>query len=409
MTSTDPTRVLAIDWSGAKAGERKKIWLAEVVDGQMVRLESGRNRDEIIAHLVSEASAGRPMVVGIDFAFSFPQWFCHELGAADGPALWKAVAQLGEQWLADCPHPFWGRPAKKRPTLPAHFRKTEDHAAAHSNSQPKSVFQIGGGGAVGTGSIRGMPHLETLCSGGFSIWPFQRPALPMVLEIYPRTLTGPVVKSDQMARSHFLTGRFPEMTASQRTTAASSEDAFDAAVSAMIMAHHLDEILALESVDDAVTRLEGTIWNPAGGIATDTDRTAAEGARDTGVHSDCPFCVQESDRIIDGSLHGVAVPDRFPVSRGHTLVVPRDHVGSIFDLPGEVQQDLWALVAGTRRLLKERHQPVAFTIGVNDGRAAGQTVAHAHIHIIPRYEGDVPDPRGGIRWVIPSTAEYWES
>jgi hypothetical protein len=269
MTAPQPIRVTAIDWSGAKAGERNKIWLAEVVGGRMVRLESGRTREEVVAHLSSEVASGQRMIVGLDFAFSFPLWFCRELGASDGPGVWRAVAEHGEEWLATCPRPFWGRPGKKRPALPAHFRETEAHAAEELRTQPKSVFQIGGGGAVGTGSIRGMPHLETLHSAGFSIWPFQSPTLPMVLEIYPRTLTGPVVKSDPASRATYLDGRFPEMTAAHHLAAATSEDAFDAAVSAVLMARHLDEILALAWPDDGVIRLEGAIWSPVGPAARD--------------------------------------------------------------------------------------------------------------------------------------------
>jgi diadenosine tetraphosphate (Ap4A) HIT family hydrolase len=70
--------------------------------------------------------------------------------------------------------------------------------------------------------------------------------------------------------------------------------------------------------------------------------------------------------------------------------------------------NLWSLVAEIRKHLLKRFQPVAFTIGINDGKAAGQTVEHAHVHVIPRFEGDVDDPRGGIRWVVPKGAKYWE-
>jgi diadenosine tetraphosphate (Ap4A) HIT family hydrolase len=123
---------------------------------------------------------------------------------------------------------------------------------------------------------------------------------------------------------------------------------------------------------------------------------------------DCPFCTQGEQRTIGSSRHGLAIEDRFPASRGHTLVVPRRHVESLFDLDSDVQEDLWALVNTTRGRLKDEHRPLGFTIGINDGAAAGQTVAHAHIHIIPRYEGDVADPRGGIRWVVPRRAAYWD-
>lgn len=112
--------------------------------------------------------------------------------------------------------------------------------------------------------------------------------------------------------------------------------------------------------------------------------------------------------MVATSRHGIALRDAFPVTEGHTLVIPRAHVGSVFDLGPEEQADLWALVARVRADLT-REGAAAFTIGVNDGRAAGQTMSHAHIHVIPRRPGDHPDPRGGIRWVIPERADYWSS
>lgn len=111
---------------------------------------------------------------------------------------------------------------------------------------PKSVFQIGGAGAVGTGSIRGMPHLADLRGAGFSVWPFHEVRAPVVVEIYPRLLTGEVVKSSFDARWEHLTTRcFPEIDGPLECKAASSEDAFDAAVSSVVMSRHLDEILTL--------------------------------------------------------------------------------------------------------------------------------------------------------------------
>jgi diadenosine tetraphosphate (Ap4A) HIT family hydrolase len=87
-------------------------------------------------------------------------------------------------------------------------------------------------------------------------------------------------------------------------------------------------------------------------------------------------------------------------------VVPRAHVASLFELSGEKQADLWALVASVRHSAFDNGAD-AVNVGVNDGRMAGQTVMHAHIHVIPRRQGDRPDPRGGVRWVIPEKADYW--
>jgi diadenosine tetraphosphate (Ap4A) HIT family hydrolase len=124
--------------------------------------------------------------------------------------------------------------------------------------------------------------------------------------------------------------------------------------------------------------------------------------------TDCPFCDLPPDRILRSGLHARALRDAFPVTPGHTLVVPTRHVASLYDLPPEEQAALWELAGEVRADLVASHDPDGFNIGVNDGEAAGQTVGHAHIHVIPRYGGDVEDPRGGIRWVVPEKAVYWE-
>ncbi len=105
---------------------------------------------------------------------------------------------------------------------------------------------------------------------------------------------------------------------------------------------------------------------------------------------------------------GVLVRDGFPVSPGHSLVIPHRHVGSFFELLDAERNDLLTLLDQAKQTLDELHQPDGYNIGINDGVAAGQTVAHLHIHLIPRYQGDLPDPRGGVRWVIPDKAVYWD-
>jgi diadenosine tetraphosphate (Ap4A) HIT family hydrolase len=122
----------------------------------------------------------------------------------------------------------------------------------------------------------------------------------------------------------------------------------------------------------------------------------------------CPFC----ERIKRGeyavaSPHAAAILDAYPISPGHTLIVPRRHEADLFALPAEELDDLWRLVAQVRRTLDIDRSPDGYNVGVNVGAAAGQTVVHAHLHLIPRCAGDVPDPRGGVRWVIPARADYW--
>jgi len=120
-----------------------------------------------------------------------------------------------------------------------------------------------------------------------------------------------------------------------------------------------------------------------------------------------PFSPLARDRVILANDTAVAFYDGFPLSDGHALVVPRLPVSSLFELDTEIQATVWETVRQTREFLKERYAPDGFNIGVNDGEAAGQTVPHVHIHVIPRYKGDVPDPRGGIRWIVPERAAYW--
>jgi diadenosine tetraphosphate (Ap4A) HIT family hydrolase len=121
----------------------------------------------------------------------------------------------------------------------------------------------------------------------------------------------------------------------------------------------------------------------------------------------CPFCNLSPERILLENQTARAFLDGYPVTAGHALVIPRRHVASIYELPPEELAALWAQVGTVRKLLAEKYRPDAFNVGVNDGAASGQTVPHAHIHVIPRRKGDVADPRGGIRWIIPDKAKYW--
>lgn len=123
--------------------------------------------------------------------------------------------------------------------------------------------------------------------------------------------------------------------------------------------------------------------------------------------NNCPFCNAAPSSLWLESASAVALWDGYPIAEGHTLVVPRRHVTSLFDLPASDLASVWEFVARVRAELAKRFRVESFTIGLNDGRPAGQTVMHAHIHVVPRREGDVPDPRGGIRWVIPKRADYW--
>ena len=160
--------------------------MAEAKDALLVRLENGRTPQQIADLLLEEALRNPEFIVGLDFAFSFPALFCQGLNAKNVYEVWDQIAAKGEQLLSDCDPPFWGKPGRKRPSSGEPFRRTElDIAGNGSGAKPKSIFQIGGAGAVGTGSIRGMPVLKRLHDSGFSIWPFEVPAWPLVVEISP--------------------------------------------------------------------------------------------------------------------------------------------------------------------------------------------------------------------------------
>jgi diadenosine tetraphosphate (Ap4A) HIT family hydrolase len=121
----------------------------------------------------------------------------------------------------------------------------------------------------------------------------------------------------------------------------------------------------------------------------------------------CPFCLLPHSRIILSNHQAVAVADGFPITAGHTLIIPRRHVGSFFEIDAAEREALMLLLAEAKNRLTQELRPDGFNIGVNDGAAAGQTIPHLHIHLIPRYKGDHPDPRGGVRWIIPEKADYW--
>ena len=127
--------------------------------------------------------------------------------------------------------------------------------------------------------------------------------------------------------------------------------------------------------------------------------------------SSCPFCEivknPSSDRMILENTEAFLIEDGFPVSPGHSLIIPKRHIGSFFEATEDERNDLLRLLDRAKKIVDERYKPSAYNMGINDGPAAGQTVPHLHIHLIPRYEQTGIDPRGGVRWVIPDKADYW--
>jgi diadenosine tetraphosphate (Ap4A) HIT family hydrolase len=114
-----------------------------------------------------------------------------------------------------------------------------------------------------------------------------------------------------------------------------------------------------------------------------------------------------TERIQLATTLAVAFDDAFPVSPGHMLVIPRRHVASFFELEAAERAEMFGLLDQCREKVLKQRAPDGFNIGLNEGLAAGQTVMHTHLHLIPRYRGDLPDPRGGVRWVMPGKADYW--
>ena len=110
-------------------------------------------------------------------------------------------------------------------------------------------------------------------------------------------------------------------------------------------------------------------------------------------------------RLLESDI-GFVIYDGFPVSEGHCLVVPHRVYANYFDSTKEEIVGLQALAVEAQKLLREKFSPDGFNVGINCGEAAGQTVPHMHIHVIPRYKGDMDDPRGGVRGVIPSKQKY---
>ena len=224
--------------------------------------ESGLDRQQTISKLIDRCNCSESIIAGLDFAFSFPAWFVTERQHHCVDSLWTDVAANCEQWLTTCPSPFWGRARKKCAIEGTHrYRQTEGVTVA--GISPKSVFQWAGGGHVGTGSLRGMAYLPKLRDAGFSIWPFHARSRKILLEIYPRLLTGAVNKTSLAARQEYmLRPDFQRLPPSWRNIACSCEDAFDALVSAFCLKRHTKEIFQLDRTGDPVILLEGRIWSP---------------------------------------------------------------------------------------------------------------------------------------------------
>lgn len=274
-------RALAVDWSGRAGPDQKKtIYLAEVspVRQTLMRLENGRTRWEVVELLIAEAAEDRNLIVGFDFAFSLPEWYLAALGLTSVRDLWALLSEEAltprmvevglVEWMRAPEPPFWSSTkTASRLTPGQEFRRTE-RELRRPGVQPKSVFQLVGAGQVGRGSLYGMQALHRLSQAGFSVWPFDEPRYPLVLEVFPRVFSIGAIKSDLAKRRHFL-----EKLGIDGPTHGSrddTEDAFDAAISAHAIAEAVSSggIGQLDREPGYV--LEGRIWglpksDPPGG------------------------------------------------------------------------------------------------------------------------------------------------
>ena len=121
---------------------------------------------------------------------------------------------------------------------------------------------------------------------------------------------------------------------------------------------------------------------------------------------ECPFCDLERARVLDENDLAIAIGDAVPVSQGHTLIVSRRHVADFFDMSRAEVAGVLDLLLRMQRRLAADCCPSGFNVGVNIGAAAGQTIMHAHVHLIPRFFGDVAEPQGGVRNILPGKGRY---
>ncbi len=124
--------------------------------------------------------------------------------------------------------------------------------------------------------------------------------------------------------------------------------------------------------------------------------------------TDCPFCVPRKEQMVASTKHFLILKDSYPISPWHLLITPKRHVTSIFHLSSTEWRELYEALNLGGLSAQKALSPEGFNLGIKDGRAAGQTVEHLHVHLVPRHIGDQEDSRGGIRKIFPEKAKYWE-
>jgi diadenosine tetraphosphate (Ap4A) HIT family hydrolase len=121
----------------------------------------------------------------------------------------------------------------------------------------------------------------------------------------------------------------------------------------------------------------------------------------------CAFCALPRHRVVNENITAIAIRDGYPVTPGYTSLIPKRHASSFFDMSPQERCDIIDFLDRMKTALEKEFMPQGYNIGINDGPAAGQPVSHLRVNVIPRYTGDISDPRGGVRWVISDKAKYW--
>jgi diadenosine tetraphosphate (Ap4A) HIT family hydrolase len=127
------------------------------------------------------------------------------------------------------------------------------------------------------------------------------------------------------------------------------------------------------------------------------------------MSDNCIFCKLRDERVIYECEHTKAFIDTYPASPGHTLIIPKRHFATYFEATEDEIEAIGKALKAAKKILDKEFSPDAYNIGVNNGEAAGQSVMHLHVHLIPRYKGDVEDPKGGVRWILKDKANYWDN
>ena len=267
-------RCVAVDWSGRanESGQLANIWVAEAVRNDLIRLRSGLTRDEVTEWLVELVRAGEPVIIGLDFAFSFPQWYLEhrQLGGgtrALGPSRTRGRGVAERQYLS-----LLG-PAGQVQENPGMTCGDDPNSGKQTKTDrvfdqcPFSRFMEGEQSAQGPSAA--CRHSPRLRDAGAAIWPFNdaNPGRATVVEIYPRLFYGMRLTNNGSVqgrnhRANFLEERYPHLGQHWKDAMTGNDNAFDAGVSALAMSQHAGELCRLQGAAEPPYSVEGDIWPP---------------------------------------------------------------------------------------------------------------------------------------------------